>query len=566
MNIIVIVDDKLENLRVLSEMLESDGYNVRGAPNGQTALTMINADLPDLILLDIRMPDMNGYEVCSRLKADEKTKAIPVIFISALSKSSDKIRAFNSGGVDYITKPFQVEEVLARVKTHLSLRRMNTRLRHEITQRQKAEDAIQKANEELERLVQKRTAQLTKANEELKTEIAIRKQADISLRESESQLRHAQKMESVGILAGGIAHDFNNILYVISGYAEVAKYSQLSENHPAFGSINQIIKAVARATALVEQILTFSRQRESAPTAINIHPIIKETIKFLKASSSPTIEIRQNLQADSAIIMGDPGFIQQILINLCTNALHAMKANGGILAVSTENIRLDDLSVTAYQNLKTGPYIKLKVNDTGKGMTGLIKDCIFDPYFTTKKVGEGTGLGLSIVHGIVKSLNGAVTVASEPGKGSMFCVVLPKIKKYAKTEIKKEFEKPPGGQETILVVDDEEQIKNLLHRILETLGYTVFAHNDALVALESFRQNPDQYDLIITDLLMPGITGDKLAIEAMKIRPTMPVILCTGFSEMTDEKRAKEIGVREFVMKPIIRNQIARAIRRVLDG
>ncbi|MDM8518319.1 response regulator [Desulfobacterales bacterium HSG16] len=563
---IFIVDDKLPNLRVMSDMLKQHGYTVRGVPDGATALRMIHADIPDLILLDIRMPGMDGYKVCRHLKEDEKTMDIPVIFISAMDESVDKVKAFNVGGIDYITKPFQIEEVLARVETHLSLRDMNIRLRQEIIQRKKAEDALQKVNDELEYRVQQRTNELAETNEELKTEILERLNMEKALQKSEAQLRHAQKMEAIGTLAGGIAHDFNNILSVISGYAEIAKYNELSEGHPAHYSVEQIFLAAERATALVRQILAFSRQKESEPVEVGIHMYAKEVVKFLKAAIPPSIEIRHKLKAGSDTIMGDPSSVHQIMMNLCTNAAHAMREKGGILEVSTEDVELDIRVAAVYRDLKSGSYIKLIVSDTGEGMTGLVKDRIFDPYFTTKKVGEGTGLGLSVVHGIVKNHDGAIIVESEPGKGSTFSVFLPKTEEDEKARIKEELEPIPGGRESILVVDDEETVTKLLKLMLKALGYTVVAYNNPIEAFETFRQNTDRYDLVIADIMMPEMTGDRLAIEMMKIRSDIPIILCTGFSDRIDEESSREIGVKDFVMKPLLRDQIARTIRRVLDG
>lgn len=955
---VLIVDDNPDNLRLLAEMLTDEGYKARPAPSGALALTSVQSTLPDLVLLDIRMPGMDGYEVCQRLKADKKTRHIPVLFISGLSEVTNKIKGFNVGAVDYITKPFQQEEVLARVETHTSLARMhqqleqmvkertlelteaNKQLKNEIKERRLSEAreihlnqvlrAIRNVNQlivqekDRDQLLEKAckilletrfythswiiltdaegkptaTAQagLETGFEELVRQIELGKPAhciqkaleqpdvlyikdtgstcigcnipgqcrdkgaaiirlkhngkvfgfltisfprdiildeeeislilelagDIAfalygydqekrkagaekaLRESEkkyrefadslpqivfeinengiltfvnqnafdvfgytqsefdkgvngfdmliiddhdralenmdreykgnssggseytairkngttfpvilhaavvrqnnkpvglrcimidlteqkkmeadltrqtmamdqatdtiliadtkgtityvnpafekvsgytrkeaigqnptmlksgkqdkafyrhlwqtissgrtwsgnlinkkkdgshfseeatispvfsptgrivnyvavkrditdkinleNQLRHAQKMEAIGTLAGGIAHDFNNILGVIIGRAELSQLD-VPENNPAFDNIIEVVRAGNRAKDLVKQILAFSRQVKQERSLIQPGIIIKDALKMLRSSLPSTIEIRQDIPAESGLILADPTQIHQILMNLCTNAYHAMGKTGGLLTVSLADIELDPSGTDRETQLVPGKYVQLLVSDTGDGIEPHIMERIFDPYFTTKKPGEGTGLGLAVVHGIVRGHGGDITVKSKKGKGSIFQVLLPKIEDSKKTLKTKDDTLPPNGDERILFVDDEKDLAETARMMLERLGYQVIVKTSSIEALELFSSQPDTFDLIITDHTMPIMTGADLAKEVIRIRPDIPILLCTGFSELISKEKARQIGINEFVMKPIIMKDMARIIRKIL--
>jgi nitrogen-specific signal transduction histidine kinase/CheY-like chemotaxis protein len=380
----------------------------------------------------------------------------------------------------------------------------------------------------------------------------------------ENQLLQAQKMEAIGTLAGGIAHDFNNILSAILGNAEIALMHELPEEHPARYSVGEVRKAGKRARDLVRQILAFSRQKDEEFDEISLGLIIKEVVQLLRASLPVTIEIRPELTTQSDTIIGDPGRIHQVLMNLCTNAAHAMRQTGGILGIRSEDIEIDSGAADSYPGLKPGAYLKLSISDTGQGMSASVRERIFEPYFTTKQVGEGTGLGLSVVHGIVKSLDGSITVESLKGQGSIFSIFLPKIEGRSVSETDTH-EAMPTGTEQILFIDDELPLTILGQRILESLGYTVSASGNSLEALEMFRQDPHRYDLIITDMTMPGMTGDRLAREILNIRPDIPVVLCTGYSESITSEGVREIGIKELVMKPLVMSQLAEIVRRVLD-
>jgi PAS domain S-box-containing protein len=378
----------------------------------------------------------------------------------------------------------------------------------------------------------------------------------------EIQLQQAHKMESIGTLAGGIAHDFNNILGIIVGNTELA-IDDVSEWNPARQNMEEIRTASFRARDVVRQLLSFARQTKLEKKPTNIIPIVKESLKLLRSSIPTSTEIRQNIPIDIDTILADPTQINQVLINLCTNADHAMP-DGGIIKVILKNVELGENATAQYHNLNPGRYVNLIVSDTGHGIPKEEIDRIFDPYFTTKEVGKGTGMGLAVVHGIVKGHNGLITVESELEKGTTFSMFFPVVEKEAVVETESD-EDLPAGNERILFVDDEESIAKLGHRRLERLGYKLESTTSPIKALALFRSQPDQFDLIITDLTMPKMTGDKLVKEILNIRSDIPIILCTGFSEKIDEKKAKEIGAADYIEKPLDKCDFAFKVRKVLD-
>jgi PAS domain S-box-containing protein len=397
-------------------------------------------------------------------------------------------------------------------------------------------------------------------------DITEKKRAEKEKNLLQEQLQQAQKMEAIGTLAGGIAHDFNNILTAILGYAELASLD-LPGDCKAKENLQQSIRAGHRAKALVQQILAFSRQGREERKPLNIKPIIKEELKFLRASLPATIEIQQDMGEDLATIVADPTQVHQVLMNLCTNAAHAMGENGGGLRVSLNNCRVEEGTSASVAGVEPGPYLRLRVSDTGHGMPPEILKRIFEPYFTTKEVGKGTGLGLAVVHGIVKSYGGGITVSSEVGRGSTFDVYFPRV------EIPKEAvaaraqdSLPSGGHERILLVDDEHAVAEIVQGMLNILGYRTSARTSSIEALELFRAKPDHFDLVITDMTMPNMTGDKLTGKLLEIRPDIPVILCTGYSEYITKEKGESIGIRELLLKPLAMKELAQAVRRVLDS
>jgi len=360
-------------------------------------------------------------------------------------------------------------------------------------------------------------------------------------RRLQMQLAQAQKMEAIGTLAGGIAHDFNNILFVIMGYTELT-LDEVAGGTSLHSNLEAVLRSGKRARDLVTQILTFSRQGQQEEKPILINPILKESIKFLRASIPTTIEIRENIIQDSGMILGDPTQIYQVIMNLCTNAAHAMSERGGILELGLKDVELDSAIAGQYAEIAPGSYLKLSVSDTGHGIPPAILERIFEPYFTTKEKGEGTGLGLSVVHGIVKSHGGMIRVYSEPGKGSTFQVHLPMLQERQNKEHHVS-EIVPGGHERILFVDDEQAVVEMGQQMLEHLGYDVTTRTSSLEALELFRARPDQFELVITDMTMPNMTGADLTKEIRNIRRDVPVILCTGFSQLISEESARNFRI-----------------------
>jgi len=543
---IVIADDEETFLYSTADLLRKQGYQCDCALDAAAAAELLRANDYDLLIADIKMPDNEELEFIQGIPLIAED--MPIILVTAYPSLYSAIQSVQLPVVAYMIKPIEFDELLVRVQRSIKIFRG-------FVEHKRAEEALREAHEELERRVGERTAELLKLNEQLKREIEERKQV-------EKQLRQAQKMEAIGTLAGGIAHDFNNILAVILGFTEIAL--NMPEDTRTQHWLKQVLKAGERAKELVQQILAFSRETEQERKPVRITPILKETLKLLSASLPATIEIREDVAA-SGTILGDPTQVHQVLMNLCTNAAYAMREEGGVLTVSQSDVELDVEAAARYPNLPPGSYLRLIVSDTGHGMDRAVMERIFDPYFTTKEPNEGTGLGLSVVHGIVQSYGGVITVDSEPGKGTSFHVVLPRIDRED-TPKAETFAPLPTGNERILFIDDEKMLVEMGQEMLESLGYDVVALTNSLEALETFRAQPDRFDLVITDQTMPHKTGAELARELLRIRPDIPIILCTGFSEIITEKQAEATGIRRFLMKPILRREMAQTIRDLLDG
>jgi PAS domain S-box-containing protein len=393
-------------------------------------------------------------------------------------------------------------------------------------------------------------------------DITERKRVEEALTKTERQFRQSSRMEAIGTLAGGIAHDFNNILTAILGYTELALATVPKESRTQ-RNLQEVLTAGHRAKHLVLQILTFSRQAGQGKKPTPLHMVVREALKLLRSTIPTTIEIRQSLNTE-ATILADPTQMHQIIINLCTNAEYAMREPGGILTVALEDVEVTEELTGAISGLHLGPHVRLTVEDTGSGMTPEVLERLFDPFFTTKPIGEGSGMGMAVVHGIITSHKGAIVVDSIVNKGTKIDVYLPTVPTQVVEPIYDQ-KAVPTGKESVLFVDDEETIVRLGKELLTQLGYTVEVYTSSIEALRTFRQDPHRFDLVITDQTMPGLTGEALSRELLRIRPDLPIILCTGFSHVISAERAKALGIQGYLMKPLAIRDLVPIIRHVLD-
>lgn len=383
------------------------------------------------------------------------------------------------------------------------------------------------------------------------------------LKKMEEDLLQARKMEAVGHLAGGVAHEFNNVLAIIIGNVELM-LGDVDKHAPLQKNVSEILSASLRARDVVKQLLNFSRKSGSEKKSVDIRVLLKEALKLLKASIPSNIEVRENIPLMVDAVMVDSTQIHQLLINLCNNASQAMGAEGGILTIELENVVVDEKKSLELMDLKPGNYVRISVGDTGTGIPREMIDKIFDPYFTTKDVGKGTGMGLAVVHGIVKDHQGAIHVDSTFGEGAVFHVYLPSTHEIVFQELKLD-QKSPRGKENIIFLDDEELIVDIGSSMLQRMGYSVVTETDPLRVLAYVKSHPNDVDLVISDMTMPNLTGDKLAEELLKIRPDIPIIVCTGYSEKMSPEKAKKMGIKHVMMKPVGMKELGNAVRKTLD-
>ncbi len=648
---ILIVDDRPENLLALENLLEDPGLNIVKAGSGNEALSLTFDHDFALVLLDVQMPVMDGFETAELLRSRQKTRHIPIIFVTAISKEARHVfRGYESGAVDYLFKPIDPQVLVGKVRIFVELHEQKLAVDRTARRLKKTVDRLKSSEESLRRSEEKYRLLVENANDAVmilqddrlrfhnrKTEeitgypgdelarkplfdlihpddrAMVSENLHLSLQEAmsskiysfrimarkgdivwgevnsvpirwedrpavlcfvrdisqqrklEAHLQQAQKMEAIGTLAGGIAHDFNNILGVIIGYSEMA-VQDIEDTELVAHNLDQVLKASHRAKELVQQILTFSHKNDLEHKPVILNPIVKENLKMLRASLPKTIEIRERITSEMLILMSNPTQIHQILMNLCTNAAHAMDDTGGVMEVILQPWELSREDEDPDHDLPPGEYVKLTVRDTGHGMTPEIIQKIFDPYFTTKPVGKGTGMGLAVVHGIVQSHKGSIAVSSSPAQGTTFDITFPRLLTRRLQEEESPAMPAPLADKRILLIDDERLLADLGKQMLERLGYVVDARTEPVHALETFKRNAIEYDLVITDMTMPGMTGDVLSREVIRLRPDIPIILCTGYSERISPEKAAEIGIKTLLMKPLAVNQLAQAIHEVLTG
>ena len=536
---ILVVDDTKENLRILVEDLGKEGYKVRPALNGQSALEAARKETPDLILLDIIMPGMDGYQVCDALKADKDLKDIPVIFISALDEVGDKVKGFSAGGVDYISKPFQAEEVLARVETHLTLRHLRKEL-------------------------EEKNTRLQQTNEQLKVEIEERKQAEEKRRMLESHLQQITKMEAIGTLAGGVAHEFNNALMGVMGNIELLELD-LPENDGMNESFEAMKGSVHRMSRLTNQLLAYARGGKYQPRDLKLDDFVMETLPILQHDLKSEIRVETHFPKDIPYIRADHAQMQMVLSAILANSNEAIE-DEGLIRITAGSNDIDEDFIKEHPGLKPGPHVCLTVEDDGKGMDEETKNGIFEPFFTTKF--QGRGMGMAAVYGIIKSHDGAITVNSEPGKGTVVRIYLPAIE--VKEEVKKKVIPRPTvertmGEGIILVIEDEEPLVMMFSQMLERLGYRVLQARTGKEAVEFAKTFDGRIDLALLDIKLPDMEGGRVYPLIMEARPDLKVIVCSGYSIDGPAQGILDAGAERFIQKPFSMAPFSEILKEVLE-
>ena len=549
---ILLVDDNPSILSQMKRMLEKNGYDIVTAGSGTAALEALMAHDFALILMDVMMAGRNGLETAERIRAHGMKSHIPIIFITGLDRDAAwEFKGYEAGAVDFIYKPVNPMILHSKIRVFADLYLREKRLKD-------ANRTLQETLDALHREMDTRK----KIEGDLRTTEERYKSLFDSSKDMESQLRQAQKMEAVGTLAGGIAHDFNNILAAIMGYIELSLFDAPEES-PLRHSLNQVLKASYRAKKLVQHILSFSRQNTHEKKPVYIQQILKESIELLRATLPSTVGISQDICPAVKCVLADSTQIHQIIMNLCTNACYAMEGNSGRITVALTPCRIHESHSGALFGLAPGDYLKLEVSDTGCGMEPPILKHVFEPYFTTKPQGQGTGMGLSVVHGIVKSHGGAIEAKSTPGEGSTFALYFPVVDMDAEL-IPENRAALPLGCERILLVDDEEALTDIGAKMLRRLGYHVVPETSSVRAFETFRLDPEGFDLVVTDMTMPDLTGVQLARKIRTIAPAVPIVLCTGYHKDINFSKIKGFGVDHLVLKPLKIVELAGVVREAL--
>jgi len=641
--IVLVVEDDAEIQEVLCAALELEGYTVHVATNGFEAINAARTLKPDVVLMDVIMPVMDGIEATRELKKDPITRHIPILMVTVVDRKKDIINGLEAGATDYIAKPFFVPELTARVKAALTSKRLYEECietkEQLIMSEEKYRQLVQNAgegilvlqdgmlrfcnpkiielmgyseealtnrpfvemvhSEDREKVgahfqgppvVEERTTNLTfriiaedgntkwletntvsihwedkPASLSFLADITDRRRAEEEKKKIQGQLLQAQKMEAVGTLAGGIAHDFNNLLQVVQGYADLLLHNA-GHDERQYLALQSIAGAAKRGAALTRQLLTFSRTMESYRRPLDLNHKVQDVKNLLERTIPKMISIKLELAEGLKIVNADATQVEQMLMNLAVNAKDSMPG-GGELIFKTENVILNEELCRIHPDAHPWVYALLTVSDNGHGMDEKTLGHIFEPFFTTKKVGKGTGLGLAMVYGIVKSHRGFISCSSKPGEGTTFKVYLPTVEQEMEMVQENKIIAPvAGGKERILLVDDEDIIRDLGIQLLGESGYTVFTAPDGETALELYRKEQEQIDLVILDLLMPGMGGMKCLDELLTINPEARVLISTGYSVDGPTKETVEARTSGCISKPFDRGQILNVIREVLDA
>ncbi len=551
---ILLVDDNPSALRLMACMLEKKGYGIHTARSGEEAFDIVMEHDFALILMDVMRSEKNGFETAEKIRSQGMKCRIPIIFVTGLEKDvAWEFKGYEAGAVDFIYKPVNPMVLQSKVRVFADLYMREKKLTDVNRNLQQALDALQRETDVRKRM-----------EEELQRIEDRYKDLFDASKDLESQLRQAQKMEAVGTLAGGIAHDFNNILAAIMGNVELILFD-VHETSPIRHSLDQVLKASHRARKLVKHILSFSRRNSHEKKPVYIQQILAESIELLRASIPSTVEICQDICPPVKTVRADSTQIHQIIMNLCTNACYAMQGGGGRITVTLSPCHVRGEDSRCMMSLVPGEYLKLVVADTGQGMDPHVRKRVFDPYFTTKPPGEGTGMGLAVVHGIVKAHGGAIEVESSPGKGSSFILYFPIID--MNVEITDDsLNLIPHGTERILLVDDEEALADIGAKMLRRLGYQVVAETRSVRAFELFKSEPSAFDLVVTDMTMPDLTGIQLARKIRMLSPGIPIILCTGYHKDISLSMIKGFGIDHLMFKPLKIAELAGVIRQAVDG
>jgi CheY-like chemotaxis protein len=562
---ILSVDDNAENLYMLEALLRGHGHHVDSASNGQEALRLAERGIYDLIVSDILMPRMDGFQLCRELKKDDRLRGIPLVFYTATyTDPKDAAFALSLGAARFLTKPLDPEKFIEAIDAVAKANRGATTVA-EAPGAPLEEEAIylKEYNARLISKLEQKMLDLEAANKALQEDIDERERAQRDRERLEAQLRRAQKMEAIGTLAGGIAHDFNNILAGVIGFSEFG----LQDCHTPEASamhFREILRASNRARELVNQILTFSRHREQPRESLQLDKVVEEALRLLRATVPATVALEFTSEPELPPILADATHVHQVVSNLVTNAWHAIGDRPGSIALKLARFDVDTDFSHTHPDLRPGRYLRLSISDTGHGMSSDVAERIFEPFFTTKESGKGTGLGLSVVHGIMQTYDGAISVYSEPDGGTVFHLYFPSLENE-----RSEFgcggsSAPRGHGQRVLLVDDEPVLVALGERFLRRLGYQPVVATDPAQALVRFRQ--EHFDLVITDLTMPLMSGVDLARQVWKAHPDTPVILTTGYSVSLDTGKAIEMGFRDLLVKPYNLQALGETLQRTFAG